>query len=706
MKLSLTEKVPVFLIAILAAVCILPSSYAQARSSSQPDVVVRIGRIEQTLDLIDDTFDSDVRASERAPSKNLRTMLMGTHWIDPDRAVVIGLNFDPEQMQRQLYAGTLLVPFAQPNEDFAARHGARKKDDYYLVPLQQHPDAPVDPELASTLAEASEQPVERFVSVDIAASRILGKTEQQIKQLLSAMEEQMAAAPQESPNAAATAQAGTMLEALLKIGRQVETLSFGGDLGGGDASFSINVLALADSELAGAMTGKQELPAGRLGNISPAEDLQMQLRSRPYDIAAAAGFITDSFGEFYKSMGIDLEQAVQMFTYFTGETVGAMSIAPSGMRMEMAAALNPDKKIPADFLESEYIPWLMDTGPKMARFYKDQRPGLELDSVFTRTENTTVDGNIVVGVEARMPMINPEAEEVPILKMPIRMTRLNNCLLAASDDARMKFLISKVSDLEPADAKGPLVTMTMDWTRLLKAAAAMDPAQDTEALESLPDLGDLVYTVDLQDRSMHAEYAMKLEDMKRFAESVQAMQARAQTGPAIEPYPGKASQKSSPESTQSSKPQASSASSESAGSSTEGDLAEQGEKQEREKTEQKFTEDDPQYWMDKGGLYASYGNQDAAIKSFRKALELDPENIRAAFSLGLAYAENGDYDRALGFINKAVLGAPENGNYLYGRGWVHLLACDSEKAMQDIGKAAELGNPDALEYMNSIAPRR
>jgi len=138
----------------------------------------------------------------------------------------------------------------------------------------------------------------------------------------------------------------------------------------------------------------------------------------------------------------------------------------------------------------------------------------------------------------------------------------------------------------------------------------------------------------------------------------------------------------------------------------ESEMAESDRQKHEKKTDQVLSENDPQYWMGKGGLYASYGNQEAAIKSFRKALELDPENIRAAFNLGLAYAENGDYDKALGFINKAVSRAPENGNYLYGRGWVHLLAGDPEKAMQAIGKAAALGNPDALEYMNSIAPRR
>lgn len=61
---------------------------------------------------------------------------------------------------------------------------------------------------------------------------------------------------------------------------------------------------------------------------------------------------------------------------------------------------------------------------------------------------------------------------------------------------------------------------------------------------------------------------------------------------------------------------------------------------------------DARDWFEKGGLYAAYGNEDAAIKCFQKVLELNPDNTEAAFNLGLVYAEKGEYEKALDFINK------------------------------------------------------
>lgn len=37
----------------------------------------------------------------------------------------------------------------------------------------------------------------------------------------------------------------------------------------------------------------------------------------------------------------------------------------------------------------------------------------------------------------------------------------------------------------------------------------------------------------------------------------------------------------------------------------------------------KLTEKDARYWFEKGSLYATYGNKNAAIKAFEKAISLD-----------------------------------------------------------------------------------
>ena len=115
---------------------------------------------------------------------------------------------------------------------------------------------------------------------------------------------------------------------------------------------------------------------------------------------------------------------------------------------------------------------------------------------------------------------------------------------------------------------------------------------------------------------------------------------------------------------------------------------------------------DPRYWIDKGALYATYGNPDTAIEYFKKALELEPQNSEARFHLALAYAEKNSYQKAIDAINRALGAEPENGRYRYARGWIYQLAGQEEKAMADMEKAAELGNPDARHYLENIRPRK
>lgn len=108
---------------------------------------------------------------------------------------------------------------------------------------------------------------------------------------------------------------------------------------------------------------------------------------------------------------------------------------------------------------------------------------------------------------------------------------------------------------------------------------------------------------------------------------------------------------------------------------------------------------DPNYWLDRGGLYATYGSYSAAIKAYEKALALDAGNSKAFFNMGVSYAELGDLNQALVDINKAISIDPAKGSYYYGRGRVLLLSAQKGRAMEDFKKAAELGDPDAISYL-------
>lgn len=108
---------------------------------------------------------------------------------------------------------------------------------------------------------------------------------------------------------------------------------------------------------------------------------------------------------------------------------------------------------------------------------------------------------------------------------------------------------------------------------------------------------------------------------------------------------------------------------------------------------------DSNYWFQKGALCATYGNNEAAVDYFAKAIARDPGHSGAYFSQGVSYGQLGNYSAALSAINRAIEMSPQNGLYYYGRGRVLLLSGDKDKAMADFRKAAELGDEDAQSYL-------
>ncbi len=120
------------------------------------------------------------------------------------------------------------------------------------------------------------------------------------------------------------------------------------------------------------------------------------------------------------------------------------------------------------------------------------------------------------------------------------------------------------------------------------------------------------------------------------------------------------------------------------------------------KKKSKALQKDADYWFRKGALVATYGNDKAAIRYFAKAITLNPNHSRAHFEQGISYGQLGDFQTAISLINRALKFEPQNGMYYYGRGRVYLLSGDNAKAMEDFKHAAELGDEDALNYLDYI----
>ena len=108
---------------------------------------------------------------------------------------------------------------------------------------------------------------------------------------------------------------------------------------------------------------------------------------------------------------------------------------------------------------------------------------------------------------------------------------------------------------------------------------------------------------------------------------------------------------------------------------------------------------DAAYWVDQGGLAATYGAYDSAIKYYKKALAMGFEKSQVYFNMGISYGELGEYPLAMAYLDKAIHLNPDNGTYYYGRGRVYLLSGDKDMAMADFEHAVEIGSKDAQRYL-------
>ena len=113
---------------------------------------------------------------------------------------------------------------------------------------------------------------------------------------------------------------------------------------------------------------------------------------------------------------------------------------------------------------------------------------------------------------------------------------------------------------------------------------------------------------------------------------------------------------------------------------------------------------DANYWFNRGVLLSVYGNEKAAIGAFQQAAIMAPQWSSPYFQMGVAFGENGQYAEALDAINKAIELDAGKGAYYYGRARVQLLFGDTFNARADFEKAADLGDKDAIRYLNKQAP--
>lgn len=99
----------------------------------------------------------------------------------------------------------------------------------------------------------------------------------------------------------------------------------------------------------------------------------------------------------------------------------------------------------------------------------------------------------------------------------------------------------------------------------------------------------------------------------------------------------------------------------------------------------------PQVYSSLGYNAWALGETDVAVEYYRKAIELDGENLTSLNSLGYILAdEEIDLREAIQFCRRAVDSHPENSNYLDSLGWTYYKLGNYKMARQYLLKAGEL----------------
>jgi len=616
------------------------------------EALVKISRLDQGLNLIDEIAGQDPARAAGSPSMMLKGMLQGLDWIDSTRLIVLGVSATNQKL-----AGFALIPFKKENHSFQASFNAHTGPDYYIVAVPPRPETSVAPAVEAALAGISRTKSKEMLSIELAVGKILEKSDQKIQEFLK--KKPHTSQNRKSDGFGLTPQdAKAMMENLLQTGRQLETFAFGIDVQEDVFSGFIEAVPVKQSRLSKifASPGDTEL----LGAYRP--NMPVSFRSRSFNLSGFYGLMQQIFGKLYEKLGISFSEFMEIGDSFTGEAAGGMAVEKDGTRFEMIVVLKERGKGNDDFLEKVCMPWLIGYGENMTKQIEKQL-GKKVGKLFQRSTDTTVSDQKVLGVRFQQFHFPTGGGFVKLPeggkpgRFETRMTTLGNFLLLASDDKAIQRLIEVAGAFKENPAKGPAMIVDVDIAAYLEALKKLMPAFPGKD-QPLPEMGNAVMKIDFLDGKIRSTSSLRIADIKTLSANLKKA------------APPEKQPKLKPKTSVSSKPKP------------------------------KVVKD-ANYWMNQGDRCAIYGNDKAAIRYYGKALELKPNSSRALFHQGVSYGELGQYEKALSFIDKALAIDTRNGLYYYGRGRVFLLSGDKKKAIEDLKQAAVLGNRTAQNYLQN-----
>ncbi|MGM0547608.1 MAG: tetratricopeptide repeat protein [Bacteroidota bacterium] len=108
--------------------------------------------------------------------------------------------------------------------------------------------------------------------------------------------------------------------------------------------------------------------------------------------------------------------------------------------------------------------------------------------------------------------------------------------------------------------------------------------------------------------------------------------------------------------------------------------------------------EDDQLYQILGTLYHNNGKPQKALAQFKKAININGDNVLAQQGCAVVHAQFlGEHNRAITHFSKALEHAPENADLYFNRGCSYMITKQMSKAEKDLQKAANLGHPKAKE---------
>ena len=665
---SVLLTVAVFLLALLFVFMSYQPLPATPVPGETPDIILKINDLEKNLDLIDQVFGSADAQSGQSLSAPIRQFLHDTKWIDPSRAMVFGVTIKEPQP-----VAAALVPFRQPNEAFQSQYNATVENGYYILTLPPGQPVVISTAFKTALNTASRTRDKAFITVEVGLRQLMAKSDEQIQQMLMQMEnmpqtgemQEMPISPQDVRQ---------MLEDMMDTAAQLETFKLSLDLTRDKLSILTEARAASGSDLAKLFVASKGISV--LGNFKPGHDVNY--RSRSHDYSGFFNIIEKTFGAIYRKMGIDFSEIAEIMDNYTGEMAGGISFGDDSFQFEGIDVLKDPQKA-ATYIENVYLPWIEKFSQNMVDKIGEMS-GEKIENPYMRAKPSTVAGYKVYGAKFKMPDLPTTAgnaaypqPELPELfkEFEWRFTTVGRYFVFASDDKQMAKMIKKAKTLKPQSVKGPLIAMDMDFRSYLQLIGSMIP-QASQFDQQIPNLGRLYMTFDFKDGKALSSSTIKMKDIQKMVAFFS--QGAFGTADADLTFDGQ---------------------------NQEADEKKAGS-DEKPKKDANHSKEKANYWFRKGALCSTYGNNETAIKYFQKAITLDPARSGAFFEQGVSYGQLGDYQKAIPLLDKAIVMQPQKGLYYYGRGRVYLLADDNDKAMADFNKAAELGDEDAINYLEYI----